>query len=154
MSLLQIRMKAKEWIRTKKIKILYVDYLQLIIGSHDRKSFRTRDQEVGEISRFLKGLAKELNIPVVALAQLSREVEKRGNKLPTLSDLRESGSIEQDADNVMLLYRPDYYQELSGKEETLKEQTEKKIDIILAKYRNGSTGRTTADCDLAYMRFR
>lgn len=154
LSLLQIRMKAKEWIRTKKIKILYVDYLQLIIGSHDRKSFRTRDQEVGEISRFLKGLAKELNIPVVALAQLSREVEKRGNKLPTLSDLRESGSIEQDADNVMLLYRPDYYQELSGEEETLKEQTEKKIDIILAKYRNGSTGRTTADCDLAYMRFR
>jgi replicative DNA helicase len=96
-----------------------------------------REQEISTISRNLKGLAKELDIPIIALSQLSREVEKRkeGNKMPQLSDLRESGAIEQDADMVMFLYRPEYYEMMSNE---MGESTKGETIIRIAKHRNGS----------------
>ena len=115
----------------KNIGLVVIDYLQLIQGSSKKNG--TREQEISEISRSLKILAKELNVPVVALSQLSRGVEKRDDKRPMLSDLRESGAIEQDADIVMFLYRDDYY--------TKEESTKKGItEVIIAKHRGGSTG--------------
>lgn len=116
--------------------IVIIDYLQLISGS--AKYSGNRQQEVSEISRSLKTLAMELNIPVIALAQLSRSVEGRDDKRPILSDLRESGSIEQDADIVAFLYRDDYY----TKEISIDENTSKS-EFIIAKHRNGPT--TTID---------
>ena len=113
------------------ISLVVIDYLQLITGTRSD----SRQQEVSDISRNLKILAKELSCPVIALSQLSREVEKRTDHKPQLSDLRESGSIEQDADIVMFLYRKNYYD--SDKEST--EQTEV-VDLSLAKHRNGGIG--------------
>ncbi|CRH85340.1 putative replicative DNA helicase [Chlamydia trachomatis] len=108
-----------------------IDYLQLISGTRAE----SRQQEVSDISRNLKILAKEMNCPVIALSQLSRKVEERTNHEPQLSDLRESGSIEQDADIVMFLYRANYYEK--DKEE--QEETEV-VDLSLAKHRNGGIG--------------
>ena len=116
---------------------MVIDYLQLIQGSGGKNA--TREQEISEISRSLKILAKELNIPVIALSQLSRGVEKREDKRPMLSDLRESGAIEQDADIVSFLYRDDYYNKDSEKKNI--------CEIILAKKRGGSTGTI----DLAWL---
>ena len=117
--------------------MVIIDYLQLMSGSSDRQT--NREQEISNISRNLKGLAKELSIPIIALSQLSRAVEQRGAKegsrVPQLSDLRESGAIEQDADMVMFLYRPEYYEMNQNAEgENVKGLTEVKI----AKHRNGS----------------
>ena len=119
------------------ISLVVIDYLQLITGTRSD----SRQQEVSDISRNLKILAKEMSCPVIALSQLSREVEKRTDHKPQLSDLRESGSIEQDADIVMFLYRKNYYD--SDKEST--EQTEV-VDLTLAKHRNGGIG----DIQLAF----
>jgi len=106
-----------------------IDYLQLMSGSGRTES---RQQEISDISRSLKGLARELNIPIIALSQLSRAVEQRPDKRPILSDLRESGAIEQDADVVMFIYREDYY---------FKDTERKGIsEIIIAKQRNGPIG--------------
>lgn len=128
-NILQLRSKARQLKRQKDIKLIIIDYLQLLVSERKRND---KVQEVSDISRQLKILAKELNIPVIALAQLSRSVEKRDIKRPVLSDLRESGSIEQDADIVMFLYRDDYYN---------KNSEDKNIaELILAKHRNGSTG--------------
>jgi replicative DNA helicase len=115
--------------------LVIIDYLQLMSGGTDNQR-GNREQEVSAISRALKGLAKELNVPVIALSQLSRAVEVRGGtKRPQLSDLRESGSIEQDADMVMFIYRPEYYQIMEDEEgQSLKGVAE----IIVAKHRNGS----------------
>ena len=120
---------AKGWKLRHDIKALYVDYIQLITGGGTKG--QNREQEVSEISRKLKVLAKELNIPVIALSQLSRACEARSDKRPMLSDLRESGAIEQDADMVIFPFRPHYYDEQANPE---------LCEIIIAKYRNGKTG--------------
>ncbi|MEC0167408.1 replicative DNA helicase [Paenibacillus graminis] len=125
-----IRTKARKLQRKHGLGMIVIDYLQLIRGTS--KSVENRQQEVSEISRTLKQLARELDVPIIALSQLSRNVEQRQDKRPMLSDLRESGSIEQDADIVAFLYRDDYYNQ----------DTEKKniIEIIIAKQRNGPVG--------------
>lgn len=132
LSIQDIRLKAKTLKMKYDIKILFVDYLQLATCENTK----TREQEISKISQGLKAIAKELNIPVIALSQLSREVEKRPNKRPQLSDLRDSGSIEQDADEVIFLYRPEYYNiELWAEYDN--EPTANEIEIIIAKNRHG-----------------
>ena len=117
--------------RLKDVDLVVIDYLQLMTGSESRRN-ESRQQEISEISRALKVLARELDVPIIALSQLSRAVEARQDHKPMLSDLRESGAIEQDADVVMFLYRDEYYNP----------DTEKKnlAEVIVAKQRNGSTG--------------
>ena len=129
-SVMEIRTKCRKLKMEKNIGLVVIDYLQLISGSNKRNG--SREQEISEISRSLKVLAKELNVPVIALSQLSRAVEQRDDHRPMLSDLRESGAIEQDADIVMFLYRDDYYNK----------DTDKKgiAEIIIAKQRNGPIG--------------
>ncbi|ATO49373.1 replicative DNA helicase [Brevibacillus laterosporus] len=124
-----IRAKCRRLQTEKGLGLILIDYLQLIQG---RGKGDNRQQEVSEISRTLKGIARELNVPIIALSQLSRSVEQRQDKRPMMSDIRESGSIEQDADIVAFLYRDDYYDK----------ETEAKniIEIIIAKQRNGPTG--------------
>ena len=109
---------------------MVIDYLQLIEGDQKYKQFR--QAEISEISRRLKTMARELNVVVIALSQLSRGVESRQDKRPLLSDLRESGQIEQDADLIAFLYRDDYYEKDSPQKD--------KLEVILAKHRNGPTG--------------
>ena len=134
MTIMELRNKARRAMHDHDIGIVIVDYLQLISGS-DRYA-GNRVQEVTEISRGLKILARELNIPVVALAQLSRNVTGRDNPRPVLSDLRESGSIEQDADLVMFLHRPDYYKQNDDNyEET------HITELLIAKHRHGEVGK-------------
>ena len=131
LSVFELRTKARRLVREHGVKIIIIDYLQLMTGSVGRSS-ESRQQEVSDISRQLKGLARELNVPVVSLSQLSRAVESRPDKRPMLSDLRESGAIEQDADVVMFIYRDEYY----NKDSEFKKQAE----IIIAKQRNGPVG--------------
>lgn len=130
---MELRAKVSSLVKMYGIKLLFVDYIQLM-SAPERKN---REQEVSEISRTLKSVAKEHNIPVIALSQLSRAVEARGGaKRPMLSDLRESGSLEQDADVVVFLYRPEYY----GIKQTEDGQpTAGQCDVIIAKHRNGKT---------------
>ena len=130
-SIMEIRTKCRKLKMEKNIGLIVIDYIQLVQGSSNKRN-GNREQEIAEISRSLKILAKELNVPVIALSQLSRAVEQRPDHRPMLSDLRESGSIEQDADIVMFLYRDDYYNP---------ETEEKDIsEVIIAKHRAGSTG--------------
>ena len=129
-SVMEIRTKCRKLKMEKNIGLIIIDYLQLVKGSSNKNG--SREQEIAEISRSLKILAKELNVPVIALSQLSRAVEQRPDHRPMLSDLRESGSIEQDADIVMFLYRDDYY----NKDSEDKDLTE----VIIAKNRSGETG--------------
>lgn len=124
---------SKQWKLKHNIQILYIDYIQLVAGTFKKNG--NREQEISEISRRLKQLAKELNIPVVALSQLSRAVESRGDKRPMLADLRESGAIEQDADMVIFPYRPVYYNESYDRPD--------ECELIIAKYRNGAIGKVT-----------
>lgn len=134
MTIMELRNKARRAMHDHDIGLVIVDYLQLIAGS-DRYA-GNRVQEITEISRGLKILARELNIPVIALAQLSRNVTGRDNPRPVLSDLRDSGSIEQDADLVMFLHRPDYYKQ----NEDDYEETHI-TELIIAKHRHGAVGR-------------
>ena len=129
-SIMEIRAKCRKMKIEKNIGLVVIDYLQLVQGSGKRGG--SREQEIAEISRSLKILAKEINVPVIALSQLSRAPEQRPDHRPMLSDLRESCSIEQDADIVMFLYRDDYYNEDSEKKNI--------AEVILAKHRAGSTG--------------
>ncbi len=136
LSIFELRAKARRLHQQHGIKMLVVDYLQLMTAGGDNRG--NREQEISSISRSLKSIAKELNIPVIALSQLSRAVETRGgDKKPQLSDLRESGAIEQDADMVLFIHRPEYYgleADESGN------STQGKAEIIIAKHRNGKTG--------------
>ena len=131
LSIFELRAKCRRLKQKYGIKVLIIDYLQLMSGSGGRSS-DSRQQEISDISRSLKALARELQVPVIALSQLSRAVEQRPEHRPMLSDLRESGAIEQDADVVMFLYRDDYYNP----------DTEKKgiAEVIIAKQRNGPIG--------------
>ena len=138
--MLEIRSKARRLHYERGIDLIIVDYLQLIQEEGRRQD---RVQEVSYISRSLKALARELNVPVLAVSQLSRAVEWRASHKPQLSDLRESGAIEQDADVVMFIYRDDYY--FKTREEWESEYPDKKYpkaiaNIIIAKQRNGPTG--------------
>jgi replicative DNA helicase len=143
LSILDLRSRARRLKREKNIELVIVDYLQLMQGP---KNSENRQNEISQITQSLKALAKELNIPVIALSQLSRAVEQRTKKEPMLSDLRESGAIEQDADVVIFLYRPSVYdkedQDLKGL-----------AYLIVAKQRNGPTGRVTATFIDTYARF-
>jgi replicative DNA helicase len=130
-SISELRSKCRKYKLEHDLKLIIIDYLQLMSGSGG-KSSESRQQEISDISRSLKALARELSVPVVALSQLSRAVEQRPDHRPMLSDLRESGAIEQDADVVMFIYRDDYY----NKDTELKGISE----IIVAKQRNGPVG--------------
>ena len=140
----EVRSKARRLQAESGLDMLIIDYLQLMSGSGRRNDNRV--QEVSEISRALKGLARELNIPVLALSQLSRAVECRTSHVPMLSDLRESGSIEQDADIVMFIYREEMYDK----------DTDKKgiAEIHIAKHRNGPLGVVNLFFDQRTTRFR
>ena len=130
-SLTELRSKARRLSSKEGLDILFIDYLQLMTDGNGRGE--NRQQEISNISRGLKGLAKELNCPVIALSQLSRAVEQRSDKRPMLSDMRESGAIEQDADIVMMIYRDDYYNPETTDRPNI-------TDLIIAKHRNGPTG--------------
>src|SRR4026209_2902734 len=134
LNIFELRAKCRRLKNKHNVGLIIIDYLQLMSGTGDRNS--NREQEISRISRDLKGLAKELQVPIIALSQLSREVEKRkeGNKMPQLSDLRESGAIEQDADMVMFLYRPEYYDITSNE---LGESNKGETHVRIAKHRNG-----------------
>ncbi|XOV90850.1 MAG: replicative DNA helicase [Bacteroidota bacterium] len=135
LSILELRAKSRRLVAQHGVKLIIIDYLQLMTGDSSKNSGGNREQEIASISRALKGIAKELNVPVIALSQLSRAVETRGgDKRPQLSDLRESGSIEQDADMVMFLYRPEYY----GMTQDENGMPLNGIgEVIIAKHRNG-----------------
>ncbi|MCS6283749.1 MAG: replicative DNA helicase, partial [Dolichospermum sp.] len=147
LSILELRAKCRRLKSEKNIGLVVVDYLQLMHGDGEGN----REQEIASISRALKGIAKELNIPVIALSQLSRGVETRGgDKRPQLSDLRESGSIEQDADMVIFLYRPEYYK-IDQDEDGM--PTSGMAEIIIAKHRNGSLGTVKSKFIAQYAKF-
>lgn len=132
----ELRAKCRRLKAKHDISMIMIDYLQLMTGSNDGKSSGNREQEISYISRSLKGIAKELNVPVIALSQLSRAVETRGgSKRPMLSDLRESGAIEQDADMVIFLYRPDYYNITEDEEG---QDCRGIAEVIVAKNRHGA----------------
>ena len=142
-SISELRSKCRKFKLEQGLDVVIIDYLQMMTGSG--RGSDSRQQEISDISRALKGVARELNVPVVALSQLSRAVEKRDDKRPMLSDLRESGAIEQDADVVMFIYRDDYYHK----------DTENKnmAEIIIAKQRNGPIGTVNLVWMPEYTRF-
>ena len=157
-----LRARARRLKRQKGIGLVIVDYLQLLQGSGKGSAGDNRVQEISEISRGLKQLAKELDLPVIGLSQLSRAVEQREDKRPQLSDLRESGSIEQDADIVLFIYREDYY--LAAKQPAddhpdfpkWKDDMERaynKADVIIAKNRHGGTGKETLRFEGRFTKF-
>jgi replicative DNA helicase len=148
-SIFELRAKCRRLKMQHDIQMIIIDYLQLMTGGGDNKG--NREQEISMISRGLKGLAKELNVPVIALSQLSRAVETRGgSKRPQLSDLRESGAIEQDADIVSFIYRPEYYDITEDEEgNSLRGIGE----IIVAKHRNGALDSVRLKWDGAYAKF-
>lgn len=140
----QMRIKARKAVHDNNVGMVVIDYLQLMEGSAVGK-MNGRVQEVSEISRELKKMARELNVPVIALSQLNRSVETRDSKIPMLADLRESGSIEQDADIVMFLHREDYYNKETERQHI--------TDLILAKHRNGPVGSIELYFDPEHLRF-
>ena len=151
LSVFELRTKARRLVREHGIKIIIIDYLQLMNASG--MSFGSREQEISTISRSLKGLAKELNIPIIALSQLNRSVENRQDKdkRPQLSDLRESGAIEQDADMVCFIHRPEYYKIV---EDESGHSLLGLAEIIIAKHRNGATGNIRLRFKGEYARFQ
>src|SRR5207245_2370812 len=161
LSISQPTARARRLKRQKGLDLIVIDYIQLLSGSGKRGN-DNRVQEVTEITTSLKALAKELNVPIIALSQLSRQVENRDDKRPQLSDLRESGSIEQDADVVIFVYREEYYLAMKqpglGTEEHAKWQTEMdralgKAEIIIGKQRHGPTGTVEVQFEGQFTRF-
>ncbi len=149
LSVFDLRAKCRRLKQQHDIQMVFIDYLQLMTAKTEKNG--NREQEISNISRSLKSLAKELNIPVLALSQLSRSVETRpGSKKPILSDLRESGAIEQDADMVLFIYRPDYY---GLQEDENHESTKGKAVISIAKHRNGKLGEVELRFVGQYARF-
>lgn len=157
MSIFELRTKARRMVREHGVEILMIDYLQLMNANGAK--FGSRQEEVSTISRSLKGLAKELDIPVIALSQLNRDVEKRDNNpdsgvdshIPQMSDLRESGAIEQDADMIIFIHRPEYYriyQDSHGND------TRGKAQIVIAKHRKGATGDVFLDFKGQFTKFQ
>ena len=151
MSIMDLRAKARRMCSKHKIGLLAVDYLQLMRGEERKGSQGNREQEIASISRMLKALAKELNIPVIAVSQLSRQTEQRNVKRPQLSDIRESGAIEQDADLVAFLYRPEYYGITEDEEG---HSTKGRTELIIAKHRNGPIGEVHLQFEAEHTRFR
>ena len=149
-NVMDLRAKARYLCATKGVRCIFVDYLQLIMAERKPKDSFNREQEIAMISRTLKATAKELHIPVIALAQLNRSVEQRSDKRPVLSDLRESGAIEQDADQVILLYRPEYY---GIEADEHGNSTAGLMEVVIAKHRNGPTGKLSLAFDKSYGRF-
>ena len=142
LTLMEIRAKARRLKQRNDLKLIILDYLQLMTSG---RKVESRQQEVSEFSRQIKLLAKELEVPIIALSQLNRGPEQRGDKRPMMSDLRESGSLEQDADMVILLHRDDVYE---------KESTRPgEADLIVAKHRNGPTRDITVAFQGHYSRF-
>ncbi|MDO4762976.1 MAG: replicative DNA helicase [Flavobacteriaceae bacterium] len=135
LSIFDFRAKCRRLVMQHKVKVIMVDYLQLMTANSGKGGAGNREQEIATISRSLKAIAKELNVPVIALSQLSRTVESRPNKRPQLSDLRESGAIEQDADIVSFIYRPEYYKLEVWEDET---PCKNQAELIIAKHRNGA----------------
>jgi replicative DNA helicase len=144
-SIAELRAKARRLQMENGLDLLIIDYLQLMTTGKNTWGSMNRVQEISDISRTLKSLARELRIPVIALSQLSRAVELRPQKIPQLSDLRESGAIEQDADVVMMLYREDYYEEDSDRAGI--------TDVYIRKHRNGPTGRIELGFKKEQMKF-
>jgi replicative DNA helicase len=142
LTMMEIRAKARRLKQRHDLRLVVVDYLQLMSSP---KRVENRQQEVAEMSRSLKLLAKELGVPVVAISQLNRGAEQRSDKKPQLSDLRESGAIEQDADMVILLHREDAYERESPRAG--------EADLIVAKHRNGPTRDVVVSSQLHYSRF-
>ena len=160
-SIAQLAARARRLKRQRGLDVMVIDYVQLMQGSSKRAS-ENRVQEITEITTGLKALAKELSVPIIALSQLSRQVESREDKRPQLSDLRESGSIEQDADVVMFVYRDEYYlqnkEPKPGTEEHLKWQqamndARGKAEVIIAKQRHGPTGTVPLAFQAEFTRF-
>lgn len=141
-----LRTKARREAHSGHVGLIIVDYLQLMSGGSRFSSEGNRVQEISEISRGLKGIARELNVPIIALSQLSRSVENRSPQIPQLADLRESGSIEQDADVVAFLYREDYYNPESERKNIM--------DVLIKKHRNGPTGAVELYFDRDKQRIR
>ncbi len=147
MSIAELKAKARRLQMEHGLDLIIVDYLQLMSTGSNNAYAGNRVQEISEISRSLKALGRELHIPIIALSQLSRAVEMRNPKIPQLSDLRESGSIEQDADIVLMLYRKDYY------EENLTEDELGITDVYVRKHRNGPVGKVSLRFEKSRMRF-
>lgn len=150
LSVFDFRAKCRRLVMQHGVKIIMVDYLQLMTANSGGKGAGNREQEIAMISRSLKAIAKELNVPVIALSQLSRSVENRPGKRPQLSDLRESGAIEQDADIVSFIFRPEYYKITQWDNDPPGEETptENQAELIIAKHRNGAT----ADVRLSFIK--
>lgn len=141
----ELRARARRLKREHGLSLIVVDYLQLMSGSSNGRQAENRTNEISEISRSLKALAKELNVPVIALSQLNRSLEQRPNKRPVMSDLRESGAIEQDADIIIFIYRDEVYNEDSA--------DKGKAEIIISKQRNGPIGNVALTFQGKYTRF-
>jgi replicative DNA helicase len=160
LSIAQLAARARRLKRQRGLDVIVIDYVQLLSGS-TRRSSENRVQEITEITTKLKALAKELNVPVIALSQLSRQVENRDDKHPQLSDLRESGSIEQDADVVLFVYREEYYLQNKEPKPGTPEHEKWKLDmelahgkaeVIIAKQRHGPTGTVPLQFEGQYTR--
>lgn len=150
----QMRGKCRRLKAEKGLSLVIVDYLQLMQGSDNKRGPENRTQEISAIARSLKSMAKELDVPVIALSQLNRAVESREDKRPMLSDIRESGSIEAEADMVMFIYRNEYYRRReAGREQELNPHAAEVAELIIGKHRNGPTGTVLLGFQPAYTRF-